>query len=197
MVKIGAVVLSAGLSSRMGDENKLFLPIDHKPMIEWVISNLFYANVHKVVVVSSDFSLDKLQAYRNSKVTVVENERYQEGMTTSIQRGILEMRDLDGFMICMGDQPFISASIYNALIHAFILKYPKDERCIIVPYHEGKKGNPVIFSSHYKEMILNHEQMEGCKEIIKTNGNHVYQVSIDSEAVLTDIDTPNDYESLA
>jgi len=50
------------------------------------------------------------------------------------------------------------------------------------------RGNPVIFSSIYKDKILAHKGLMGCKEIIKQNSEQVLEVEI-IHHVLRDIDT--------
>jgi len=196
MVKVAAILLGAGLSSRMGQDDKLFLPVDGKAMVEWTISNLYYCLSNQVILVGNDLSLPKLKQYENSKVSIIENPDYQQGMTTSIQCGLNNAVGSDGYMICLGDQPFIRTVTYNLIIEAFQKAFIKDQKCIIVPYHEISKGNPVIFSSAYKSDILNHKNMEGCRDIIAANKEHVVKIMIDSIEILQDIDTPEDYEDL-
>jgi molybdenum cofactor cytidylyltransferase len=66
----------------------------------------------------------------------------------------------------------------------------------VLPFHDGKKGNPVIFSSFYRDQILKHKETEGCKEIVQQHRQHVVKVGITSPFVLQDVDTPSDYEKL-
>ena len=98
-------------------------------------------------------------------------------------------------MICLGDQPTIKTEDYDQIIRAFDQAYAKDTKSIVVPFHEGKRGNPVIFSASYKTEILNHQNMEGCKGIIQENAQHIVRVSLSNAGILTDIDTPEDYRN--
>ncbi|MGI8582428.1 MAG: hypothetical protein ACR2KX_09530, partial [Chitinophagaceae bacterium] len=68
-----------------------------------------------------------------------------------------------------------------------------NEACICVATYKNKKGNPVIFSSFYKNEILKQSNTEGCKEIILSNKQNVYNVEMNTANILKDIDTSDDY----
>jgi len=99
-------------------------------------------------------------------------------------------------MICLADQPLITTEEYNQIIEAFEMAYQTNPKCIVVPFFEGKKGNPVIFSNYYREAILSHQAPEGCKGIIQANQKHIVKIDMPTNHILTDIDTPKDYEQL-
>jgi len=99
-------------------------------------------------------------------------------------------------MICLADQPLMTTEDYNRIIEAFEHSYASNEKCIVVPFFEGKKGNPVIFSQYYHEAILNHKNSEGCREIIQANKAHIVKINMPNDHILRDVDTPEDYEKL-
>ena len=74
--------------------------------------------------------------------------------------------------------------------------YLENPNAIVVPYFNGQKGNPAIFSTQYQADILAHEQMDGCKAIIQQNQQHVVKVNMPTNHTLVDIDTPKAYEEL-
>ena len=197
MVNVSAIILAAGLSSRMGNENKLFLNYNDKPIIEWVIENIGHSEAHELIVVASKLSYERLKVLSSKRVRVVDNVAYKQGMTSSIQAGVLAIsKDSEGYMICLGDQPTLKTGVYNQLIHAFSAASHKNKKSIIVPFYKKAKGNPVIFSTHYNASILSHTTPEGCKEIIENNKNHVIKLPVTSSAILHDIDTKEDYDGL-
>ncbi|MDH5476613.1 MAG: nucleotidyltransferase family protein, partial [Cyclobacteriaceae bacterium] len=145
MVNVSAIILAAGLSSRMGNENKLFLNYNDKPIIEWVIENIGHSEAHELIVVASELSYERLKAFSSSRVRVVDNPAYKQGMTSSIQSGVQALgEDSEGYMICLGDQPTLKKGVYNQLIHAFSAASHKNKKSIIVPFYKKAKGNPVI-----------------------------------------------------
>ena len=196
--QVDAILLAAGESKRMGPANKLFLEVRDKPMIEHTIDALSQANIRALIIVTSpvnlqSFSPNVLQTHR-----VVLNPDYQKGMTTSIQKGVeAASPGAAGYMICMSDQPFMQAAEYDLLIQQFLKAFPQNPASIVVPFYQNRKGNPVIFSAQYRTAILEHQEMEGCKAIVQKNKPHLIRVDMPSDAIVRDIDTPEDYGKLA
>lgn len=195
MTRVSAIILGAGLSKRMGDTNKLFLPFHGKPIIESVIENVKHSEADEIIVVGSDKTMQHLKPFRSNRVRIVKNGEHRNGMTSSIKAGVLAC-DGDGYLICLGDQPQILTSTYNKIIQSFKLAYRENNQVISAPFFQEKRGNPVIFSSDYREEILSHDQPEGCKEIIQRNANSIDVIPTDDPAILLDIDTMDDYQSL-
>ncbi len=192
--KVSAILLAAGESRRMGASNKLFLEVAGKPMIQHALDELSAAPLAEIVVVVNPVNDARLGDNVRSNFRIVINPDFQRGMTTSIQTGIANTREnADGYMICMSDQPFLSAAEYAMLIEGFSKAIQEDPLCILVPFYGEKKGNPVVFSSAYRDEILAHPDMDGCKEIIQKNRDHVVRQDMPTNSVLRDIDTPEDY----
>lgn len=191
MAKVAAIVLAAGLSRRMGSQNKLFLPIRGKDMIAWTMDAVLSSEANHIMLVASKLSMPKLAGWASERVHLVENQAHETGMTSSIQAGV-GATSADGYIICLGDQPTVRATTYNQLIQTF--KANPDS--IILPYHDGQKGNPVIFPQRHRSAILHHQEPEGCKSIVQDNMDHVIKVQVEDPGVLIDIDTDADYDQL-
>ncbi len=192
MAKVSAIVLAAGLSSRMGAINKMGLIYQGKPIVHHVIDQLSKSEAFEIIIVTSVVSKE---LFPGRKITL--NERFETGMTSSIQAGVAaSLEEADGYMICLGDQPLIQTEDYDQIIEAFDKHLKDDLKVITLPTFDGKKGNPVLFSSHYKNDILNHQQPEGCKEIVQINKSHVVFRALKTSAILQDVDRPEDYEWL-
>lgn len=197
MVNVSAIVLAAGLSTRMGSANKLLLPYKGLPIVHHVIQNIIDSGAYEVIVVTSELTYNELKTLESTRVKLVDNVNYKMGMTTSIQSGVKASSTItDGFMICLGDQPHISTANYDEIISTFTSVHQSNSAAIVMPSYEQKKGNPVILSSFYTKDILNHQEMNGCKAIIQINKQHVVECVLNSENILKDIDTPKDYENL-
>lgn len=195
MAKVTAVILAAGLSRRMG-ANKLLLDYNGKPIFQHVLDAIQQSNAAEIIVVSSKISIDKISDIVGASIMLVDNPDYETGMTSSIQKGIERSNPNNGMMICLSDQPLMTAADYNRVIDAYTTSFEQDEKVIVVPFKENKKGNPVIFSPTYRTAILNHNEQEGCKGIIQNNPNHIVKVNFESNAILTDVDTPESYKKL-
>jgi len=191
---VSAIVLAAGASERLGSRNKLLLDYGGKPMVAHTVETVLATGVDDVVVVVGH-EADRVRAVLSGyPVTFARNDRYMEGMTTSIHAGVLAARqDAVGYMICLADLPLIEASEFEQLIRAFLRALESDERSIVVPFHDGRRGNPVIFSAHYRASILAHEGLTGCRGLIKQNRDRVVEVEMKTDHVVVDIDTPAEW----
>ncbi len=192
MSEIAAIVLAAGRSSRMEGGNKLLLPWKSSTIVAQVIDSVKDAGFKKLIVVTNPVTHEYIASLG---VGTVENTRYQEGMTTSIQAGVLAAGKVDGYMICPGDLPHITPEEYESVGKAFLNALNQDAMAIALPVFNGQKGHPVIFSGVYMDEILAHSEMEGCSGIIKSHSDHVVQVQMMTDHVLRDIDTKEDYSS--
>lgn len=191
-----AIVLAAGLSKRMGTANKLLLTYKGKTIIERTILNLLDAGIQEVIVVTG-YEADKItMAVQYLPVRIIYNTAYEKGMTTSIQKGVASAHG-EGFMICLGDMYAIIPEEYSVLKTGFEQQVKLDEKCIIIPQYHNEKGNPVIFSASYKDALLQHTNMEGCKAIVQSNSAHIHGVEMDSRHILEDLDYPEDYEKIS
>ncbi|MDX2250326.1 MAG: nucleotidyltransferase family protein [Bacteroidia bacterium] len=194
---ISAILLAAGMSRRMGAENKLLLPFRGKPLVAHIIEEILASQPGEIIVVTGHEAEEINFLLKDKPVKIVYNEKYSEGMTTSIQAGVRNANETsEGYMICLSDQPLITAAEYRLIVDAFLREKRTDEKTIQVPIFEGKRGNPVIFSFVYRAIILEHKRMEGCREIISGNPSHVHYLSVENSHILTDIDTPEDYGKL-
>ena len=192
---ISAVILAAGESRRMGAQNKLLLPVGEEAMIRKFVKSVCASNVDKVLVVLGHDSNNIKKVLLDQPVRFVNNPSYKEGMTTSIKSGVdATSLESDGFMICLSDLPFVENIDFNLLVSTFSnFRSEKKEALVIVPVFDGKHGNPVVFSSEFREKILKYSG-EGCHGLIEKYPNTVREVIMGNNNLFHDIDTPEDYK---
>ncbi|MDZ7877173.1 MAG: nucleotidyltransferase family protein [Saprospiraceae bacterium] len=197
-----SIVLAAGLSRRMGEENKLLLPFGKSTLLETTLSNIVASQLGEICVVVGHeakeiTSILMLNTKYPRFFKIRANNNYEKGMTTSIQIGV-EGADEDsrGYMICLSDMPFISPSEYQFLRDTFFSILKQDKQAIVQPVFEGRRGNPTIFSTYYKKDILNLTYTEGCKPIVQNHKQHLYLVEMPTDSVVKDIDFRQEYECL-
>lgn len=193
MTSVSAILLAAGLSSRMDGPNKLLLPWNETTLIEHMLSQVLLSDVLEVVLVlgrDANKIISLLEPH--PKLKIVENHNYETGMTSSIQEGVKKAKG-NAYMICLSDMPFLNPSDYNALVHNYqgSLTASKD---ILLPQYEGKKANPVIFNAAYREAILNHKEANGCSGIVKQHIDRVIRFDVGNDHFVLDIDTLSDYQ---
>jgi len=186
--RIGALLLAAGQSRRMGGPNKLLAELDGVPMVARVAQRLLASRARPIIAVlgnqadAVDSVLGKLPVER------VRNPEFAAGLSTSLKRGIAALTsDLDGVIVCLGDMPLISGRHLDRLIAAF---NPLEGRAIIVPTRRGKRGNPVLWSRRFFAEMAELAGDVGAKHLIGEYAELVAEVEMDDDAVLVDIDTP-------
>jgi molybdenum cofactor cytidylyltransferase len=190
-MKVAAILIAAGLSSRMGGPNKLLQPIGTATLIEHTFAQLIQAKVDEVVVVTGrdhEEVTELIKRSHTTKTRLVHNADFEKGMTGSIQKGLGALANADALMVCLSDMPELRAQNYNELIHLF--KKEGSSEKILAPYKKDIKGNPVIFGSDYFGQIKEHKEANGCSAIIKSHKNHILRLDTSSEAYFFDIDTP-------
>ena len=107
------------------------------------------------------------------------------GMGESLATAIDYARGAEGWLIGLGDMPWVRPATMRALV-ATIGRGAR----IAAPVYEGRRGNPVAFSSYHLDLLLALEGDQGARAIVKSHP--VSEVIVDDEGVVRDIDTPFD-----
>lgn len=195
-MKIAAIFVAAGSSTRMGNKNKLLLHYNKSTLVQHTFNQLKKSIVNKIII-TTGFEPKKIKEVLNEKnIQLVHNSNHLTGLTSTIKTGIKALNtNFDAYMIALADMPYLKTEDYNALINNFKTYY-KNQPLIILPKVGERKGNPVIFSKEFKAAILNHQKPEGCKAIIQKNDKFVKYVSLNNTKAFNDIDYPKDYQKL-
>ena len=188
---ISATILAAGGSSRMEDENKLLLPFQESLVINQVCNTILNSGLKPVIVVTG-FEHKKIEkALPKSIDQIIHNPEWEDGMAGSIYAGMSILPDtVDGNMIVLGDMPLLTTHTLKQLIEQFCVHEGKQ---IIYPVYSGQQANPVIFPRKYFSEILSSTGDRGCKKVLKQYPDDATGISIDSEEVILDCDTKDDY----
>jgi molybdenum cofactor cytidylyltransferase len=186
--RIAALVLAAGRSSRMGQENKLLIQIDGQHMIARVAAQTAAAGLDPCFVVTGHEADAVRAAITATQVSFAHNPDYAQGLSSSLRAGLRALpENVDGVLICLGDMPDVRAVHLQKLIAAFD---PVEGRAICVPTFQGKRGNPVLFGAQFFEQMLNVAGDTGARHLISEHGDLVCEVAMEDAAVLLDLDTP-------
>jgi len=186
--QIAAVILAAGLSSRMG-HNKLLAEIDGKPLVRRAVDAALTSAARPVIVVTGSEADSVDHALSGLPVTMVRNLDFRKGLSTSLIAGINAVPDdCDGAVVLLGDMPEVTAQTIDRLIAAFD---PEEDRAICVATREGKRGNPVLWSREFFPDIRKLEGDIGAKGLLAENVDIVCEVEMADDGPLLDIDTPD------
>ncbi|MGH7047698.1 MAG: NTP transferase domain-containing protein [Stellaceae bacterium] len=186
--RIGALLLAAGQSRRMGGPNKLLAEIDGVPMVVRVAQRLLASRARPIVAVLGNRG-DEIDAVLGRlPVERVRNPDFAEGLSTSLKRGLAALPDdLDGALVCLGDMPLVTGRHLDRLIAAF---NPLEGRAIIVPTRRGKRGNPVLWARRFFVEMAQIAGDVGARHLIGEHAELVAEIEMSDDAILVDIDTP-------
>lgn len=196
--RVGAVVLAAGRSQRMGG-NKLLAELGGVPLVAHAVEALRQTGVSPIVVVTgheaervrealggADHEAER--ALGGADVTFTHNPDYAEGMSTSLRAGLASLGDsVDGALVCLGDMPLVGPTHLRALVDAF---EAEGGAAICVPAFERKRGNPVLWPArHFAEMMSLSGDV-GARSLLDKYAADLRQVAVDDAGVNVDVDTP-------
>jgi molybdenum cofactor cytidylyltransferase len=192
--KITGLVITAGLSQRMGSFKPL-LKYNKISFLENIIQklNLICDEIIIVTGFNSEEIFNKLENISNDfaqKLKIVHNVNYEMGMFTSLQKG-LENCNSDYIIYHFVDQPNIPNEFYTNFVNQINLDYDW-----IQPQYKGQNGHPIIFSKKVSEKIIFSSQNSNLRIVSASKEINKYFWECNSEEILTDIDTPKDYELL-
>ena len=189
---ISAILLAAGQSKRMGDENKLTKEIQGTPVIKHSVKNILASSIDVLIVVLGHQKeiIEKL-IDKNIKIKFIFNKDFESGMASSIKNGLNNLSEkAQAFFICLGDMPMVNQGVYNQLIKS------RNYKEIIVPVYKGQQGNPVLFSKTMKEKIMDITGDVGAKKILELNKDKIFNLGISDQSISCDFDTQDDFNSL-
>lgn len=187
---LATILLAAGLSRRFGS-NKLLHKIDGRPMVRQVAESLLAATGpgDEMIAVLGHQATELREALRGLPVRFVLNERYADGMGSSIAAGIAAIANCaEGAMIAFGDMPWITPDHLRSIRGAFD-GGPSD--AITLPVHAGQRGHPVIFSRKWFPALARLDGDRGARTVLAQAGDAVIEVAMPDDGVLRDLDQPD------
>jgi molybdenum cofactor cytidylyltransferase len=185
--KIGAVILAAGRSSRMGS-NKLLAQIGGKSLVRRAVEAALASAAEPVVVVTGNEADAVAAEVSDLPVAIVKNPEFSKGLSASLRCGVSALPDdCDGAVVLLADMPDVGAGLIDRLIAAFD---PAEDRAICVARRGGHRGNPVLWARRFFPEILALEGDVGAKALLAHYGELAVEVEAGDDAPLTDLDTP-------
>ncbi len=188
--RIGAVVLAAGRSRRFGSA-KLLLPFGDSTVIGCVVEALAETGLDPIVVVAGEHRDSLAEALRDTRAQFVSNPNPDRGMLSSVQIGVGALPpDLNRFLLTLGDQP----RLRPAHVAHLLREQRRAGKGIAIATHGGKRGHPVVFDAGYREAVLALQHDVTLRNLIHSHAEDIVAVECESDAVIRDIDTREDYE---
>lgn len=189
---ISAILLAAGLSTRMGSLKQL-LPFGQKTIVEACVSNLRDAGITQITVVTG-YQADRVErVLQPLGVKCVRNRDYAQGMTSSVKAGILSLdSQCEATLLALSDQPHIPPALISKLLEYYF----SSNRMIVKPRYQGQSGHPIILNYRIFAEILNLNQDEGLHTLTRRYTQQTGYLETLEKAVVEDLDTEHDYLEL-
>lgn len=186
---LSAIVLAAGLSSRMG-RSKPLLAYNGRTVIEQIVAVLLAGPAEEVVVVTGHQREAVEQQLANWPVRTAFNPGYTSGeMLASIQVGLQAARGAAA-LIVLGDLPALEGSVVDAIVAA----HREGLGSIIFPSYQMRRGHPILVERRHWDGILALSERQTLREFFREAGPHLHHVVVETPSVLQDMDTPDDYQ---
>lgn len=187
---VAAIVVAAGLSTRMGRPKPL-LQYGDRTVIEQIVSVLEGSRLDDIVVVIGHERHAVEERLSATAARMVFNPHYSEReMLSSVQCGLAALEpDTDAALIALCDQPQIDAAVVRAIVEA----YRAGRGGLIIPSFEMRRGHPILIDRHYWPEVVALGADESLRTVINAYADRIVNIEVDTDSVIRDMDTPADY----
>ena len=178
-----AIVLAAGGGTRFrGAGHKLLAELDGRPVIRHVVDAVLAAGLDEVIVVTGAVDLG---GHLPPEVRVLHNERWSEGLATSLQVGLVAAAEAghEAVVVGLGDQPGLGSEPWRAVAGS--------QAPIAVATYGGRRRNPVRLHRDVWS-LLPATGDEGARVLFGVRPDLVGEVPCEGEP--TDVDTVEDLD---
>ena len=206
-----AIVIAAGLSSRMGSFKPL-LDVGGKPALFKLLDTIKTAGIERVAVVMG-YEHETLEAALrdcgDESIHALYNEDYESGMFSSVRTGIRYAAGIlsaenttdaarpliscPAALLFPVDVPLVAAETIRGLIVAY---EQGGASHFAVPFYNGKNGHPLLIPCKYFGEILEYTGEGGLKGVRSRHDSEMIRYEVDDAGCILDMDTSKDYEQI-
>ena len=204
---ICGVILAAGFSTRLG-RDKALLPwppvAEGTPVANTFLGatiDLFQTYTDLVIVVAgrNEAALEPV-AYAHGAFIAV-NREPERGQFSSLQVGLQEVlnRGRDAALIALIDHPPVLPLTVQQLLDAF-LNPAADVWAVVPEVRRGEQlvhGHPILVRREMIEVFLRAPVNATARDVEHQYQQHIQYLPVQDARVVTNIDTPEDYERLS
>lgn len=179
-----AILLAAGRGRRFGGD-KLLYPLPDGRAIALAAAEVLLNTVPEVLAVVP--SGGRLACLLDAAgCSLVSDPITEQGMGHSLALGVASTPNAAGWIIALGDMPWIAPESVAAVAQAM------RPGLIVAPSYRGVRGHPVGFAAEWHDRLLALEGDRGARELIEDQTGSLVQIPVDDPAVIADVDTPAD-----
>ena len=188
-MQTGAVIVAAGMSSRMGDF-KPMLNIGSISIAQRIVATLQQAGVSRIVMITGYNATALERHLADNGLIFLRNEDYENTqMFDSAKIGLEYLRDkCDRILFTPVDIPLFTFTTVQTLLAS--------DAALACPVCEGQQGHPILIASSLVDKILADSGEGGLKGAISRCGAPMCEIPVDDAGILHDADTPEDYRAL-
>ncbi len=193
---ISAILLAAGESQRMGHP-KALLPWGGITVLEQIASVFAAAGIRDIVIVTGGARKQVealvLELGKVFPVRAVFNPKYAIGeMLNSIQIGLEALGSKTrAAIIGLGDQPQIHENVVRRICTAFV----QTNKPLIIPSFNNRRGHPWLMSRSAWPEFMALSSVQTPRDFLNKHGKDIFYLPVETESILLDLDTPQDYIS--
>ncbi len=176
--------------------HKLLLPLQGRTIIDRLLSTLVSTEITDRVIVVRGDDEPLRDAAQSAGATVVQPTIDPPDMRDSVEFGLRRIEERyapgprDGWILLPADHPMLDPSVLRALI----AEWRRRDCEILVPTYRGKRGHPTFFRWALVPAVRALPADAGLNRLLRERA--VDEVEIDNRAIITDLDTREDYEAL-
>ena len=172
---------------------KQLLRLDDRPLLQHVLDNVRASGVKEIVLVLGFAAEAIRREIDEQNVRVVINQRYRDGMGTSLKAGLSVVDpQAESAIIVLADQPFVRPATLDQLI----AQHQRSRAQIVIPTYRGFRGNPVLLDRSVFPALMALKGDMGCRAIFGDHQGGIVKVPVDDVGILLDIDQQGDFEAL-
>lgn len=188
---VGALVLAAGMSRRMGQPKVLMPWANGKPIIEHILDQLIMARLDHISVVTGHRAPEVAAIASKLDIPTVFNAEFATGeMLSSVKAGLRAMPEhVAAALIVLGDQPRIQPRVIAQVLSA----YAEGANEIVAPSFNQRRGHPILIDRRLWNEILALPPDGAPRDVINAHADRIAYVNVDTDSVLSDVDTPQEY----
>jgi molybdenum cofactor cytidylyltransferase len=189
---VSALVLSAGMSERMGDFKPL-MPFGGETVLERAIRLFQSAGIGRIHVVLGHRAAETVPIVERRGARPVVNPRYRDGMYSSVQAGASVLGpSVESFFCLPVDIPLVRLGTLKSLLQAS----PSGGEAICYPTFGKRRGHPPLIGCRHLPAITGFKGEGGLAALLKGLEPHALDVPVIDEFIHADMDRPEDYRSL-
>jgi len=182
--RVGAILLAAGLGSRMGGA-KLAMRLGDVPVLARTLASVRQAGLPLLLVTGAH--ADAVRAVAGD-LPMVHAEAHAQGMAESLKAGLRAApSEWSAALVVLGDMPFVRPDTLRALADVLAAGAPA-----AAPVSQGRRGNPAGFARAVWPRLLALEGDAGARALLGQMA--VVDVEVDDPGVHRDIDRPEDLD---